>query len=139
MRTGAFWARAANGNAAAAPTPAMNSRRLMSNPPGPRRRFYHIVAQDQRGVTHQDRPPTSGSGQTRTHAPQQTGLHSITWSARARNAGGKVNPIAFAVLRLTTSSNVVGCSTGRAAGFAPFKILSTRSAARRYLSGKRSP
>jgi len=65
--------------------------------------------------------------------------HSITWSARARNAGDKVNPITLAVLRLTARSNIVGCSTGRSAGFAPFKILSTRSAARRYLSGKRSP
>jgi hypothetical protein len=66
-------------------------------------------------------------------------LYSITWLARTRKAGGKVNPIAFAVFRLTTSSNVVGCSTGMSAGFVPFKILSTISAARRYLSGKRSP
>src|SRR5437016_960990 len=44
---------------------------------------------------------------------------------------GIVNPSALAVLRLTTSSNLVGCSTGRSAGLAPFKILSTKVAARR--------
>jgi hypothetical protein len=32
-------------------------------------------------------------------------------------------------LRLNTSSNFVGCSTGRSAGFLPFRILSTYVAA----------
>ncbi len=36
-----------------------------------------------------------------------------------------VRPSALAVLRLMTSSNFVGCSTGRSAGLAPFRILST--------------
>ena len=36
-----------------------------------------------------------------------------------------VSPSAFAVFRLITSSNFVGCSTGRSAGFAPLRILST--------------
>jgi hypothetical protein len=49
--------------------------------------------------------------------------HSITSSARARINGGIVRPSALAVLRLTTSSNVVGCWTGRSAGFSPFRIL----------------
>src|SRR5262249_11094001 len=52
--------------------------------------------------------------------------HSITLSARARNAGGTVKPSALAVLRLMTNSNMVGCSTGRSAGWAPFRILSTQ-------------
>src|SRR6476661_2471534 len=43
--------------------------------------------------------------------------HSITSSARASNAGDTVSPIAFAVLRLMTSSNLVGCSTGNWPGF----------------------
>src|SRR5262249_90787 len=55
--------------------------------------------------------------------------HSITSSARASNGGGTVRPIAFAVLRLMTSSNVVGCSIGKLAGCAPVKILSTSEAA----------
>src|SRR6185503_18086245 len=55
--------------------------------------------------------------------------HSITWSARCSSVGGIVSLSAFAVLRLMTSSNVVGCSTGRSAGFAPLSILSTYTAA----------
>src|SRR5262249_32104573 len=52
--------------------------------------------------------------------------YSITWSARANSEGGMVSPSAFAVLRLITSSNFVGCSMGRSAGLAPFRILSTK-------------
>ena len=36
---------------------------------------------------------------------------------------GHHNAEAFAVFRLMTSSNLVGCWTGRLAGFAPFKIF----------------
>src|SRR5262249_19000096 len=46
-----------------------------------------------------------------------------------------VKPIAFAVLRLITSSNFVGCSTGRAADFVPCRILCTRAALRRNRCG----
>src|SRR5262245_58330738 len=46
-------------------------------------------------------------------------------SARASTAGGMVRPRAFAVLRLMTSSNLVGFATGRSAGLVPLKILST--------------
>src|SRR5215470_10825347 len=52
-------------------------------------------------------------------------LHSITSSARASRVGGTVRPSAFAVVRLIMRSNLVGCSTGMSAGFAPRKILST--------------
>src|SRR5262245_37724028 len=52
-------------------------------------------------------------------------FHLITLSALASTFGGIVRPICFAVLRLMTSSNFVGCSTGRSAGFVPFRILST--------------
>jgi hypothetical protein len=51
-------------------------------------------------------------------------VYSMTSSARAINVGGIVMPSAFAVLRLITSSNFVGCSTGKSAGFAPLRILS---------------
>ena len=51
--------------------------------------------------------------------------HLITLSARYSNDCGIVSPICFAVLRLITSSNFVGCSTGKSAGLAPFRILST--------------
>src|SRR6476660_1511027 len=61
--------------------------------------------------------------------------YSITSSARARSDGGMVKPIAFAVVRLIAKSNLVGCSTGKSPGFAPRKILSTKSAARRNRCG----
>ena len=67
--------------------------------------------------------------QKQTHAVQQKGRYSITSSARASSVGGIVNPSALAVLRLMTNSNLVGCWTGRSAGFTPFKILSTNEAA----------
>src|SRR6266581_9418329 len=48
----------------------------------------------------------------------------ITSSAWKRTVGGMVSPRARAVLRLMTSMNFIGCSTGRSAGFAPLRILS---------------
>src|SRR5262249_56164388 len=51
--------------------------------------------------------------------------YSMTCSARSRSDCGMVRPRAFAVLRLITSSNFVGCSTGRSAGLAPRRILAT--------------
>jgi hypothetical protein len=51
--------------------------------------------------------------------------YSITSSARCRNDVGIVNPIALAVVRLMTRSNLIGCSTGMSPGLAPRKILST--------------
>src|SRR6185369_431440 len=56
-------------------------------------------------------------------------LHSITLSARSRMDCGIATPISFAVFLLITSSNLVGCSTGRSPGLAPLKILSTYFAA----------
>ena len=49
--------------------------------------------------------------------------YSITWSARCRSDGGIVRPRALAVLRLMTSSNFVGCSTGRSAGLGALEDL----------------
>src|SRR5262249_37297510 len=51
--------------------------------------------------------------------------HSITSSPRASSDGGTVRPSACAVIKLTTSSNFVGCSTGISPGFVPRRILST--------------
>src|SRR5215510_7527654 len=65
--------------------------------------------------------------------------HSMTSSARAKTTGGMVMPSAFAVLRLMTSSNLVGNSTGKSPGLLPFKILSTYAAARRELSRRLIP
>src|SRR4051812_6465477 len=51
--------------------------------------------------------------------------HSITSSLSASSVGGIARPSDLAVLRLITSSNLVGCSTGKSPGFAPFKMRST--------------
>jgi hypothetical protein len=65
-------------------------------------------------------------------------FHSITSSARSRNASGIVNPSALAVVRLMTRSNLVGCSTGKAApdlmlfeGAAPRAVDRSRASGRR--------
>src|SRR5215467_2745199 len=61
----------------------------------------------------------------RKAAPHHEKRYSITSLARIINASGTVSPSAFAVLRLRMRSNLIGCSTGMSAGFAPRKILST--------------
>jgi hypothetical protein len=63
-------------------------------------------------------PPQGGYWRTAS-------AYSITSSACSSTDCGIVSPIALAVFMLTTSSNLVGCSTGRSAGFAPLRILST--------------
>ena len=50
------------------------------------------------------------------------GAHSITSSASARSLSGTSIPSALAVLRLITKENLVGCTTGKSVGLAPFKI-----------------
>jgi hypothetical protein len=69
---------------------------------------------------------TSGSGD-----PWVPDAYSISASAVASSDDGTSRPSALAVLRFITSSNFVGCSMGRSAGFAPLKILSAKLAARR--------
>src|SRR5690348_11334847 len=77
-----------------------------------------------------ERPARSAADKRDELAPP----HSITSSARASIAGGIVRLSVFAILRLMTNSNLVGCSTGKSLGLAPCKILSTNSAARRNKS-----
>src|SRR5260221_9091218 len=45
--------------------------------------------------------------------------HSITSSARAMSVGGTSRPSALAVLRLMTSSNLLGCRIGKLFVFSP--------------------
>src|SRR5260370_31289823 len=52
-------------------------------------------------------------------------LYWITSSARASSVGGTVRPSVLAVLRLITSSYLVGVCTGRSAAFSPLRIRST--------------
>src|SRR5262245_14888242 len=81
----------------------------ISDVPHPRLGFYHECA-----VVHTTFPSD----------------YSMIWSARASSEGGIVRPRDLAVLRLMASSNLVGCCTGRSAGLAPLRILSTYTAAR---------
>src|SRR5215475_2313043 len=48
--------------------------------------------------------------------------HSITSSARASSDGGTVRPSTLAACALITSSNLVDCTTGSSAGFAPLRM-----------------
>ena len=60
-------------------------------------------------------------------SPPQTAalrkVYSITSSAVASSEFGTAIPSVFAVLRLMTSSNLVGCTTGKSAGLSPLRIL----------------
>src|SRR5262245_23494720 len=60
--------------------------------------------------------------------------HCMTSSARSSSDGGMVRPSALAVLRLITSSYLVGCSIGRSPGLAPLIMRSTYPAACRAIS-----
>ena len=94
-------------------------------------------------------PPTAAQKRTFNHfglVPQPDSCsaakkqrYSITSSARASSMGGGISPSAWAVFRLMTVSNLVGCSTGRSAGFSPLNIRSTKYAARRQFSRKSMP
>src|SRR5690348_15720495 len=48
--------------------------------------------------------------------------HSITSSAIERMPGGAVSPRVFAVFKLSTNSNLVGCITGKVDAFSPRRI-----------------
>src|SRR5262249_1497792 len=48
--------------------------------------------------------------------------HLITSSARASSDGGTVRPSTLAACALMTSSNLVDCTTGSSAGFAPLRM-----------------
>ena len=49
-------------------------------------------------------------------------VHSITSLARSSNLSGTSMPSDFAVWVLTAMLNFVGCTTGKFAGFSPFRI-----------------
>src|SRR5262245_41166829 len=69
--------------------------------------------------------PKSSCERMQQGALQEAGTYSITSVASASSSGGIVRPSALAVLRLMTNSSFVDCSTGKPAGLAPLKTLST--------------
>src|SRR5262249_50858469 len=89
-------------------------------------------------ANHRHRPLRARRERPRGRSTEQrdelAAPHSITSSGGASRVGGFCRPSPVAVFTLRTSSSLVGCSTGRSLGLAPFKILSTYTAARRYIS-----
>src|SRR5262244_2730557 len=83
-----------------------------------------------------ERPRRSRTAEQRD---ELAALHSITSSARVSSVAGTARPSALAVLRLISSSNLVGNSIGRSPAFAPFNILATYAAARRKASASSLP
>src|SRR5262249_32928224 len=91
-----------------------------------------------RGQEHADQPHALAVLRARRERPSRSAAeqrdevatlhrcdHSITSSARASTVVGTSRPSAFAVLRLITSSYLVGVCTGRSAGFSPLRMRST--------------
>src|SRR5437899_9199682 len=77
----------------------------------------------ERAVVQGQGAPGEADSSTKELAALVEHAYSMTWSARSSSVCESVRPRAFAVFRLMTSSNLVGCSTGRSAGFAPLRIL----------------
>src|SRR5262245_50525389 len=104
----------------------MNSRRLIVAPEAQTRDGSNQLRCSE-GVGLCDVRFTPESGHVQCGGPcllwakkkQTLADHSITASARASNVSGRVRPRTLAVVRLTTTSNLVGCWTGRSPGFAP--------------------
>src|SRR5262245_2144720 len=64
-------------------------------------------------------------GRAAEQRDERAAPHSITSSARASSGGGTSRPSVLAVLRLISSSYLVGACTGRSAGFVPLRMRST--------------
>src|SRR5262245_52043412 len=72
--------------------------------------------------THPERPH---GGRAAEQRDELAAFHSITRSTRNRIDGEIATPKALTLFRLITNSNLTGCCTGKSAGLAPLKILST--------------
>jgi hypothetical protein len=81
---------------------------------------YPLIADIGADIAERQRSAISGL----MHRSKQH-LYSITSSARASSEAGTVRPSALAVLRLITSSYLVGACTGKSAGFSPLRMRST--------------
>src|SRR5262249_29840567 len=78
---------------------------------------YHWLLRSRRERPHGRR--------TAKERDERAPLHSITSSASATNLSGIRRPNVLEVLRLITSSNLVGRSTGKSEGFSPLRIRPT--------------
>src|SRR5262245_39261781 len=85
----------------------------------------HVRNAPECAVVRQHRAPGEADSRTQELAALVEHGYSMIWSARSSIDCGIVRPRAFAVLRLITNSNFLGCSRGRSPGLAPLRILST--------------
>ena len=76
-----------------------------------------------RSIVRKHRAPGEAERRSEELAAWVEHGYSITLSACRSSVCGILSPSALAVLRLITSSNLVGCSIGRSAGLAPLRIL----------------
>src|SRR5262249_30088616 len=104
---------------------AQNRRSLCINPVH-LKNMLRQVQSDRSNLAHGWLPFAADSirQQFATQMPQggHPPHHSITSSASNWIELGTSRPSALAVCRLMTNSNLVDCSTGRSAGFAPLRI-----------------
>src|SRR5262249_40275072 len=105
------------------------NRRSLCIDPVHRKNMLRQVQSDRSNVAHGWLPFAAESirQQLGTQMPQggHPPHHSITSSARCGKNKGTSTPSALAVLRLITSSYLVGACTGRSAGFSPLRMRST--------------
>src|SRR6516165_5219177 len=94
-------------------------------PQGKRRWGRHSKESDPRHLARllRARRERPRNGRAAEERDERAALHSITSSASESRLSEILTPSAFAVLRLITISNLVGCRTGRSAGFAPLRIF----------------
>src|SRR5262249_4588139 len=71
------------------------------------------------------RPERPRDRRAAEHRDQRATSHSITSSAATSSLSGTVRPSILAVEALITSSNLLACSTGKSAGFAPLRMRPT--------------
>ena len=94
----------------------------------PKREFCHRRRHRPHPQGHPPGPPDPRRrrGRARRWAMCGSDKHySITSSTRSKNCSETCRPRARAVVRLSTSSNLVGCSTGMSPGFVPCRIRCT--------------
>src|SRR5262249_37584607 len=112
--------------AALDPAEVMQSRHKSCRPSTPGRRV-RAYKPDRRQFTRllrarRERPRRRRAAEQRD---ELAAFQSITSSARRRKDSGILSPIAFAVVRLKNSSNLVGWTTGRSAGLSPLRMRPT--------------
>src|SRR5687767_12809062 len=95
---------------------------------GPRREYENAAP----GLSSARRPDAYVQAAPRPW--ESASLYWMTSEAWRRTWWGMVRPRAWAVRRLMAKSKRIGRSMGRSAGFAPLRILSTNTAARRTRS-----